>query len=427
MTKSLYISAIMALSCLFFLDCSEPTESIKVTSIRTPAEFESQEAVWMIWPPFDHLEGYSNKNVYLQLVDAILPYTRIKISAASSQLLDEAKSLLPQTALEAGRIELIQIPSVEIWARDMGPNFIVQDNQLKIVDFNFDAWGYADTTEPDTKIEEMYDERVGKLMQVPVITSSLITEGGDREVNGKGTLMVVESVELGRNPHLTKEQIDQEFKRVLGVSKVIWLKQGLYEDDHTFLGRLPLEHGDSAYTVVTTNGHIDEFARFANDSTILLAEVDQDDLSDPIAQENNRRMAINYSILSNATDQDGQPFNIVRIPLPKTIVETMKPGDGVYDYISTLEYEDGSVFPVGEPVNVVAAASYLNFLITNGAVIGQKYWRPSREQAIKLRDEQVKQILEEVFPERDIIMLDALAINFGGGGIHCITMQEPQP
>ena len=75
----------------------------------------------------------------------------------------------------------------------------------------------------------------------------------------------------------------------------------------------------------------------------------------------------------------------------------------------------------------MAAASYLNFLITNGAVIGQKYWRPSREQAIKLRDEQVKQILEEVFPERDIIMLDALAINFGGGGIHCITMQEPQP
>ena len=102
----------------------------------------------------------------------------------------------------------------------------------------------------------------------------------------------------------------------------------------------------------------------------------------------------------------------------------MKPGDSVYDFISTLEYEDGSVFPQGEEVPVIAAASYLNFLISDKVIIGQKYWKEGKDLAIKARDEQVKGILQEIFPKRNVIMLDALAINFGGGGIHCISMHE---
>ncbi|MEM9936484.1 MAG: agmatine deiminase family protein, partial [Bacteroidota bacterium] len=86
----------------------------------------------------------------------------------------------------------------------------------------------------------------------------------------------------------------------------------------------------------------------------------------------------------------------------------------------------GDVFPVGEPVQVIAAASYLNFLITNKVVLGQKYWKEGMDTAIKSRDEEVKAILQQLFPTREVLMLDALSVNYGGGGIHCITMQEPK-
>lgn len=397
-----------------------------ITVLRQPAEFEAQEAVWLLYPPTDHLEGYSNEAVMLEILDALLPETRVKMAVNGPELEQQARSRLPADALESGRIEIIEIPYVEFWARDMGPVFVVtEEGELAIADFNFDAWGYGDTTEAETITEEKFDERSAGYMDLPLISSPLISEGGNREVNGKGTLMVVEAVELDRNPGMSKAGIEAEFRRLLGVKKVIWLKEGVYEDQHTFLGPIPTENGGKAYTVVTTNGHIDEFARFVGPRTILLAKVDSSDLDDPIARENHRRMEENYDILRKATDQDGQPFEIIRVPMPKTILGKMKPGDSVYDYISTLDYEDGSEFPVGEPVTVVAAASYLNFLITNHAIIAQRYWREGWDESIRERDEEVRRILSGVFPEREIVMLDALAVNYGGGGIHCITMQEP--
>ena len=402
-----------------------PPKGIKIS--RQPAEYDKQDAVWLIWPPGNHLEGYSNEQVMLEIIRAILPATKIKLAVASEELRKKAMSYIPKSMLKSSHLEIILVPSIEFWARDMGPVFVKTiDGKKAIADFNFNAWGYSDTTEAETQIEEKFDELVAKHMDLPVISTAMISEGGDREVNGEGTLMVVEAVEQGRNPGMTKAEMEQEFKRLLGATKVIWLKKGVYEDDHTFLGPIKTTDGTKAYTVVTTNGHIDEFARFANDTTILLAKVDPADLDDPVAQENHQRMEENYEILKKASDQHGKPFRIVRVPMPKTILGTMKPGDMIYDYISTLNYKDGSTFPKGEPIRVIAAASYLNFLITNGVIIAQKYWREGLDESIKARDEEVKKTLAGVFPDRKIVMLDALAVNFGGGGIHCITMQEPK-
>jgi len=404
-----------------------PVEEIIVA--RQPAEYDEQEAVWLMWSPVDHLADYSNEQVTLEIIDALIPHTPVVVTAANDELFAKAKNSLPATALESGQIELLKIPSEELWTRDMGPNFVqLTDGRKAIVDFNFDAWGYTPQEDMDdyTIRMEKYDEAVAKLRGLPVVSTEMYSEGGNREVNGEGVLMVVETVEKGRNPKTSKAEMEAEFLRVLGVQKVIWLKEGLYEDDHTFRGTIELENGDQAYTAVTTNGHIDEFARFVNDSTILLAEVPEEDLEDPVAQENQRRMKENFEILKKATDQNGEAFNIVRMPLPKLIIEEMKPSDSVYDFISTLDYEDGSHFPKGEKVKVIAAASYLNFLISDKVVLGQKYWREGWDESIKERDEQAKKILQEVFPNREIIMLDALAINYGGGGIHCITMQEPK-
>ncbi len=421
--KSILYSFVFA---ILILSCSSPKKSNPIIAVNQPAEFESQEAIWLIWPSTDHKEGESVEQVTLAIVEALIGNIDMVITCKDKELLAQAEESLKKHFGELPKLKLLQLPSVEIWARDMGPIFVeTNQNTWAIADFNFNSWGYSDTLDIDTKTEELYDERVAKHFQLPIISSTMISEGGNREVNGKGTLITTEAVEMDRNPEMTKADMEKEYKRLLGVKKIIWLKQGLVEDDHTFRGPITTADGDKAYTVVTTNGHVDEFARFVNDSTILFAKVDSVDLEDPIALENHKRMEENYQILSKATDQDGKPFTIIRMPLPGTIFSSMNPGDYVYEYIKTLDYTNGSTFPNGEPIKVMAALSYLNFIITNKVVIGQRCWREGMSNDLKLKDEEAAQILQSAFPDRKIVMIDALAVNLGGGGIHCISMHQP--
>lgn len=398
---------------------------------RQAAEFEPTEAVWLIWSNYDHKEGFSNQKTQSDIIAALLPYVKIKLIVPNDSTINALKSetgplsILAKTAVENGRLSFFKEDYREFWARDMGPAFVVgSDGKLAMADFNFSGWGYSETTDLEVQKDEKLDEKLAAKLSLKILSTDLITEGGDHEVNGKGTLVVCESVELTRNPTLTKMQIEAEFKRVLGVKKVIWLQKGLIEDDHTFTARLKNKRGDSVYTVLTTNGHVDETARFVNDSTIVLAE--PVDLDEPIDQENKRRMDANFSILKNATDQDGKPFKIVRMPLPKLMFSTLKPNDGVYEIIKTFDYKDGSKFPQGKPVKVVAASSYLNFLIANDVVLMAKYWRQGLDLAIKKRDEAAENVLKSVFPNKKIVGIDAFAVNLGGGGIHCITRNEPK-
>ncbi|SOE23755.1 agmatine deiminase [Spirosomataceae bacterium TFI 002] len=394
--------------------------------LNQPAEFESQEALWLIWPSTNHKEGESVEKITIAIIEALKADLNIVVTCKSKELMLHATATLKSHFGELNNITILELPSFEIWTRDMGPIFVeTNKNTLAIADFNFNSWGYSDTLDADTKTEELYDERVAKHFNLPIISSSMISEGGNREVNGKGTMITTEAVEAERNPDMSKKEMEAEYMRLLGVSKVIWLKKGLVEDNHTFLGPINTADGTKAYTVVTTNGHIDEFARFVNDSTILLAQIDSTELSDPIALENHKRIEENYKILTAASDQDGKPFKIIRMPLPGTIFSTMNPGDYVYEYIKTLDYKDGSKFPDGKSVKVIAALSYLNFIITNKVVLAQSSWREGMPLELKLKDQKAAQILQSVFPNRKIIMIDALAVNLGGGGIHCISMNQP--
>lgn len=412
---------------LFIISCASPKKKDSLYVISQPAEFEPQDAIWLIWPSNDHKEGESVEKVMLAVIGAIAGEEKVIVTCRNTELLNHAKEVIKNHLGELENLKLLELPSNDIWARDMGPIFVkTNQNTIAIADFNFNSWGYTDTLNTDTKKDEMYDVNVAKQYGLHVLSSSMISEGGNREVNGKGTLITTESVEAGRNPNMTKKQMEAEYKRLMGVNKIIWLKKGLVEDDHTFLGPLTTLSGAKAYTVVTTNGHIDEFARFVNDSTILFAQIDSTAVNDPITFENHKRMEENYRILSKATDQDGKPFTIIRMPLPATIFSTMKPGDFVYDYIKTLDYKDGSSFPNGDTVKVIAALSYLNFIITNKIIVGQTYWREGMANELKLKDEKAAQILRSVFPNRKVIMIDALAVNLGGGGIHCISMQQPE-
>ena len=412
---------------LLIFSCSTRAEQDTLSVIRQPAEFETTEAIWLIWPSADHKKGESVQEVTFSIIDALINDLKVNVTCTDEEQFEKAKSVLNAKYKGAKNLSIQLIPSFDIWARDMGPIFVETNNKGQaIADFNFNSWGYTDSLDVDAKMDEMYDVRVAEYLNLPVISSPMVSEGGNREVNGKGILMVTEAVEIGRNPNMTKAEMEDEYKRLLGIEKTIWLKKGLVEDDHTFLGPITTSDETKAYTVLTTNGHIDEFARFVNDSTILLAQIDSTEFDDPIAFENNKRMEENYQILSEATDQDGKPFTIIRMPLPETIFSTMGPGDYVYEIIKTFDYKDGSNFPDGETVKVMAAISYLNFIITNTVVIGQTYWREGMPNELKLKDEKAAQILQSVFPNRKVIMIDALAVNLGGGGVHCISMQQPK-
>ena len=394
---------------------------------RSVAEYEPMEAIWLLWPNMNHKQGYQNSSVTLQLIQTIAPFANIKLLVPNDSVFMYVRHQLPDSLTNTKRLEVLTLPYQEFWARDMGPLFTKRvDGGLQVADFNFNAWSYGETTDANVEKDEKLDEKIAEKLNMPYRSSTMIHEGGDHEINSKGTLICVESVEMMRNPTMSKLEMEAEFKQILGAKKVIWLKKGVFEDDNTQNGTLVDQFGKAYYTLLTTNGHIDEFCRWVNDSTVLLAQVPRSDLKNPIEKENKRRMDENYNILRQATDQDGKKINILRMPTPKLMYSTMKPGDVVYDIISDMDFRDKTKFPKEKTVNVIAAASYLNFLIVNDLVVAQKYWKPGLSLEIQQRDALALGILQKSFPNKKIVMIDAFSVNLGGGGVHCITMNQPK-
>lgn len=405
-----------------------------------PAEFEAQEAVWMGWPTYENKAGWSVKDLHVQLWAAMAPQVYVNVAvnpdhaeggASYDAQLAEIKGLMKKYAVPEDRIRFYKIAHADIWWRDMGPNYLVDGTGRRAAaDFGFNGWGYEANDSEYARTEGAVDAQVARIEGLdPVFKTTMISEGGDREFNGKGVMLVVEAVEQQRNPTLTKDQMEAEFMRVLGVKKVIWLKQGRYDDDLSFAGRLPDHDGKrDLYTAITTGGHIDEHVRFVGPRTILYTEVSEAEAqADPIAAENKKRFEVNLAILKAATDQDGNPFELIAMPEAPTIIVTMQPGDGVYDYLAANDLmKRFNPIPAGQPIRVVLATSYLNFLVTNGVVLAQKYWTEGSPESWRRSDERAQRILQSVFPDRKIIAFDTRAINAGGGGIHCNTQQVPK-
>ena len=109
----------------------------------------------------------------------------------------------------------------------------------------------------------------------------------------------------------------------------------------------------------------------------------------------------------------------------QAVNETMKAGDGVFDYIQRLTYDDGTVIRPDDTIRVAAATSYLNYVVTNGLVLMPSYWKEGLSESIREKDESAREVLTEVFTGRKIVALDPMPVNLGGGGLHCITQQQP--
>ncbi|MBB1200901.1 agmatine deiminase family protein [Enterobacteriaceae bacterium 89] len=270
------------------------------------------------------------------------------------------------SALCGPSVNLVVHPLDDLWIRDTGPIFVKNNaGKLAGIDFNFNGWGNKQQHSQDAKIAKFVCEEAS----VPSVRSSLILEGGGIEVDGEGTAIITESCVLNpnRNPGVSKAACENELMRLLGIKKVIWLP-GIAGKD-------------------ITDGHTDFYARFSQPGTVVAGLEQDPSLYD---YEVTRR---HLEILRNATDAKGRRLEVVVLEGPSSVRQKYASDD--------------------------FAAGYINFYVCNGAVIAPEF-------GDKRADSNTRDILKDLFPDREIIQLNIDGIAAGGGGIHCATQQQPR-
>nr|BBH86604.1 peptidyl-arginine deiminase [Thermosporothrix sp. COM3] len=403
---------------------------------RVPGEFEKQRAVMMIWAQHENITGMSHQPLHMEMVRAIGAHVPlIIVPGPGLHTAHDIQLLLEECDIPLKNITFLSIESAAVYPRDFGIEVMIDDRGNVIhVDCDFSMYGYMPVWDRRCRVTERFDRRTAEYLGITEsVMTRLISEGGDREFNGKGVLMTIEETEVRkRNPGWTKEEVEQELKRIFQLKKLIWLPKGLHEDESMMSGPIPGPDGQlNAYRAASANAHIDEFCRFVAPDTILLAEVTEEEARrSPLLALNKPILDQAFELLQHETDQDGKPFRIVRMPVPEPEYYMVKAGDDIYEGYQELKrfykvMQDGSEFPSGSSFPVVPAASYCNFLITNGLVVGQQYWEPGKSELIREKDKRAKEVLQALFPEREVVTLPVTALNLGGGGIHCNTRHIP--
>ncbi|MEG0334074.1 MAG: agmatine deiminase family protein [Akkermansia sp.] len=339
--------------------------------VRWPAEWEPQEAVWLSWPHREDLWQGGLEALYDtfgSVASAIAPYAQVRINAAES-LHRGIEEVLTSKGVKKDTYRLYPHPTNDVWCRDHGPIFVRElvSGGLCLTDWQFNAWGGKFAPwDLDNKIPHLIGDSLGLARR----ESEMILEGGAIEGNGAGLLLTTEAVLLNpnRNPEWSKDAVEAELKRMLGVSSIFWLGRGIEGDD--------------------TDGHIDDMVRFIReDAVVSIVEKNSKSPHYQALSENNER-------LQEMRTVDGHCVEIIPLPMPDALVAT--------DW--RLEQ---------------LPASYANFLIVNEAVIV-----PIFDQ--KRNDDRALGILREVFPKQKVIGVDARRLVIEGGAIHCITQQQPQ-
>jgi agmatine deiminase len=401
-----------------------------------PAEWEPQEAVWMGW------DGNLEKEDTLHVITASIirelqKDINVVLWVTSDSLKQAAHDFLSELEVPLDRVEIAQIPADKVfWSRDSAPAFVInRQGERKAIDFNHTGYFRYIKRQTDMGVDavdlEKTIEETRLMMQIDSLVSVekneildkswMFIEGGAFDVNGKGSLLVSETF-LFRNlsdamrDTLTKKHFEEEFHRTLGVTNVIWLSEGLAEDGGgEFFGN---------YISGGTNGHTDEFARFVNENTILLAWVDEAEKDlNPIKKVTYERMNKNYEILINAKDQDGKPFTIIKLPMPSHVIEDRILTEEKLSKEGVRRFYEKNGFAEGDTLKFVAATSYMNFLFTNNKIIIPSY---TAQGSSPEKEKQVERIFKELHPDKKLVFIDATYVNANGGGIHCMTRQVPK-
>lgn len=355
----------------------------KEAGFRMPAEYEPHHGTLIIWPirpgswPFQARDA---KKAFSQVIKTIAESEQVYLLVDQENVVDAQDYL-------GDSVNYLNIPTNDAWARDTGPTILVDDNDRALsVDWAFNAWGGSyDGLYQDYEEDDQVASRFSQALGLPVYDAHpFVLEGGAIHSDGQGTILVTESCLLspGRNPQMTKNQIEQVLFDILGAEKVIWLPYGIFQDE--------------------TNEHVDNVAAFVGPAELVLAWTD--DKNDP----QYAMSKADLEVLEKETDAKGRSFTVHKLPIPSQpilVTEEDLPG---YSYEAGEEERRA-----GERL----AASYVNFYISNGSVLVPQF--DDQYDAVAL------EILAPLFPTRKIVGIPARSILLGGGNIHCITQQIP--
>lgn len=387
-----------------------------------PAEFEPQDFIWLTWSENSWLGGPPMSETMLELIRVLAPHVRVRILFSEwSSWLEQAEGGAPRRTLEQARVRLlgilegagVDLSRVELMAspmlsgalQDPGPFFLRSPSgAMALTDFR--------SSHPDPKLSTL-DQFLAQELGIETVSSSVVSDGGNRQSNGRGTLLIGEAFERSVNPSLGIEQIEAEHLRVHGASNVIWLQQGPADEEW---GRLV-----NGSWGIGTAGHIDQFARWVDPHTVLLLEVAEEDRArDPMLAETHRRMEQNRAILEAATDQDGKPVRILRLPAAEPLTTQID-----YDRLNRFERMWFEEATSGETLTISLPAGYMNFVVANDLVVTAKYWRPGWPDAVRRKDAAAKAALEIAFPGRKVVQIDISPLLHDGAGLHCYVRNQP--
>ncbi len=328
---------------------------------RWPAEWEHHERTWMAWPS----AGYTLGETEADWNEARSAWA----SVANAIVRHEPVTMVVDpSAIDVARewlhesVDIVEARLDDAWMRDMGPTFVKDaDGTVLGVDWIFNGWGAQGWA------TWAHDAEIARTVLdragSSVISSALTNEGGGIHTNGDGVVLVTETVQLdpGRNPGWTRDEVNRELFDTLGATRVVWVPRGLTRD----------------YDEFGTRGHIDIVAAFCNPTTVLYHDQRNPEHPDFAVSEQVR------------TVLEAEGFDLIAVPAPQTLTDD----EGFVDY------------------------SYINHYVCNNAVILCAFNDP--------QDEVAKGILEKAYPGRTVELVDARALFARGGGIHCITQQQP--
>ncbi|MFS0728802.1 agmatine deiminase family protein [Curtobacterium sp. 1P10AnD] len=330
---------------------------------RMPSETAPQDRTWMAFPRpgatlgDDAASADAARSAWATTANTIAEHQPVTVVVDPVARADAARLL-------SGDVDVLEAPLDDFWMRDIGPTFVQDETgRLGAVDWVFNGWGANawSTWTRDARIAAV----VAEAAEAGRIPSLLVNEGGAIHVDGRGTVLVTETVQLDprRNPYADHLRVEEELARTIGATEVVWLPRGLTRD----------------YDGLGTRGHVDMVATFASPDVLLLHA--QPDAGHP----DHLVMPQIRAALERATDA-----TIVELPAPSTLADD----DGPVDW------------------------NYVNHVVVNGAVIACAFGEPTA-------DDRARGILADVYPGREVRSVDAREVFARGGGLHCITQQQP--
>jgi len=405
----------------------EDLQDVVSKAVHTPAEYGTQQSLFLTWSDDSAKSGMPYSKVILEVICALSDKFPTKLLYNEKGDKERISMMVRELSKDLPQLELIHAPTSTIWIRDTGPCFVkMPSGDLETRSFQFNEWGYGSSnSSEENDWDYSISRRLAKTLGLNDHPVEMISEGGNRISDGKGTVIIVEEVEMRRNPGKTKREIEKILQESIGAQKVIWLPQGLCEDEMTTLEKLPNEKGiPTYYTPLTPGGHIDEFCRFASENTLFLAEVPQSE-KHPLSEENAKRLHACYEVLSRERTFQGKNFTIIRVPTGPLLFDRFCPGDTFFSHYQSLgiDPDDKDTIP---NYPVILSTSYLNFLALNDTVLVPQYAHETSSLELKERDKQVMEIFSKAFPSRTLIGIDPTNINLAGGGLHCMTLNLPK-